>query len=184
MQSTPQGKVISAQPKSDTAATVSTAAPATTQESTVSAEIAPSPQPPQVVGILISEASQESQELPEVDEEEDGGKPQSEPKSVVSSSGDVDDSQDLIDIEAINCETLLDDNDDDDHQPSSANPILGHEDRDILLPINADNTHQVSPIVDLGTDGDGITTSEQSMVTVIQNSSSGAEDRHTDDDSM
>lgn len=119
------------------------------------------------------EASQESQKLPEAETvDDDGGKAQSEPKSVVSSSGDVDDSQDLIDIETINCETLLDDDD----QPSGANLILGNED-DMLLPIKADNSH-VSPLVDLGTSGDGII-SEQATVTVIQSNSSG--EGHTDD---
>ncbi|XP_065088760.1 ankyrin-3-like isoform X3 [Ochlerotatus camptorhynchus] len=171
------GKVISAQQKSDTAAiAVHTAA---TPESTVSAETAPSPRPPVVVIQTAEqpqfEASQESQKLnPEADTVvDDGGNPQSEPKSIVSSSGDVDDSQDLIDIEAINCETLLDDDD----QPSGANLILGNED-DILLPINADNTHVSPPVVELGTDGDGIT-SEQVVVTVIQNNSS--HEGHTDD---
>ncbi|XP_021701966.1 ankyrin-3 isoform X4 [Aedes aegypti] len=161
------GKVISVQQKCDSAAVdtavTSESAPilvesvdrsdsCVTETQPVESEV--KPQEPHM--IIVTEA----------DAIDDSAEPHSESKSVVSTSGgDGDDSQGLIDIEAINCETLLDD----DQQAA-----FGSE-TDILVPIKTTND---SNFCDLTADGDGI--SSEQVVTVIPNNSSD-ESNFTDD---
>ncbi|XP_062547697.1 ankyrin-3-like isoform X3 [Armigeres subalbatus] len=171
------GKVTSAQPKYETAAPHATdiSEQATPVENAASpngsdkrlSQVGPdeSEDKPQEIQMVISDADAIDESVTE---------PHSEPKSVVSSSGgDGDDSQGLIDIEAINCETLLDD----DHRP----PPFGSG-TDILVPIQTTDIIHPSTnepnFCDLTADGDGI--SSEQVVTVIQNISS--DESHSTDD--
>nr|XP_029709270.1 ankyrin-3 isoform X2 [Aedes albopictus] len=163
------GKVISAQQKCDKAA-VDTAA--VISESVVSVDNSYITQT-QAGDSEIKPQETQATMVSDVEGTDDGVEPLSEPKSVPSTSGgDGDDSQGLIDLEAVNCETLLDD---DQQAPFCS-------ETDILVPIKITDTTGTSTndpnFCDLTAEGDGI--SSEQVVTVIQNNSAN-ESNSTDD---
>nr|XP_029709274.1 ankyrin-3 isoform X6 [Aedes albopictus] len=164
-----EGKVISAQQKCDKAA-VDTAA--VISESVVSVDNSYITQT-QAGDSEIKPQETQATMVSDVEGTDDGVEPLSEPKSVPSTSGgDGDDSQGLIDLEAVNCETLLDD---DQQAPFCS-------ETDILVPIKITDTTGTSTndpnFCDLTAEGDGI--SSEQVVTVIQNNSAN-ESNSTDD---